>query len=33
MDFKSILMKELGGLCMMDNQLKYETEDQSIPPP
>ena len=33
MDFKSILMKELGGLCMIDNQLKEEAGDQSIPSP
>jgi hypothetical protein len=33
MDFKSILMRELGGLCMIDNLVKQEADDQSIPSP
>jgi hypothetical protein len=33
MDFKSILMRELGGLCTLDNLVKDEAEDQSIPSP
>ncbi len=32
--FKSIIMKELGGLCMnIENNVKHEAEDESIPIP